>query len=47
MSFPFLQIPTQMEFMNLVFRKDFEVQNMEVLLTAEMCKYIIIYLQSA
>ena len=47
MSFPFLQIPTQMEFMSLVFRKDFEMQNMEVLLTAEMCKYIIIYLQSA
>ena len=47
MSFPFLQIPTQMEFMNLVFRKDFEMQTVEVFLTAEMCKYIIIYLQSA
>ena len=25
MSFPFLQIPTQMEFMNLVFRKNLEI----------------------
>ena len=24
-SFPFLQIPTQMEFMDLVFRKNFEI----------------------